>query len=51
MPLRTGTSRKVISANIGSEIRAGKSPKQAMAIAYAKAGRTRRKKRGARSRP
>lgn len=37
MPLQTGSSRDVISANIATEIRAGKDPKQAAAIAYSKA--------------
>jgi hypothetical protein len=38
MPLRTGSSRAAISSNIRREIHAGKSPKQAVAIAYRKAG-------------
>jgi hypothetical protein len=37
MPLQEGSSREVISANIATEIRAGKDPKQAAAIAYSKA--------------
>ncbi len=37
MPLKTGASRKDISSNIATEIRAGRPPKQAEAIAYRKA--------------
>ncbi len=41
MPLKTGKSPKVISSNIATEINAGKPPKQAAAIAYSKAGKSR----------
>lgn len=34
MPLRKGTSNKTRSRNIATEIRHGKSPRQAAAIAY-----------------
>ena len=34
MPLKKGTSKKVIAENIKREIAAGKSPRQAAAIAY-----------------
>ena len=34
MPLKEGHSQKTISKNIGTEINAGKDPKQAAAIAY-----------------
>ena len=38
MPLEKGSSQKVIGANIGREVAAGKDPKQAAAIAYSEAG-------------
>lgn len=38
MPLEKGSSQAAISANIATEIRAGKDPKQAAAIAYSVAG-------------
>lgn len=34
MPLEKGSSKAVISRNISTEVRAGKSPEQAAAIAY-----------------
>lgn len=45
MPLKSGSSRKVISANIRTEVRGGRPVKQAAAIAYSKAGKSRRKKK------
>lgn len=45
MPLKKGKSTKVIRQNIRTEINAGRPVGQAVAIAYRKAGRKRRKKR------
>ncbi len=44
MPLKSGSSRKVISANIRAERKAGKPSKQAIAIALNKAGKGRKSK-------
>ena len=43
MPLKKGRSKKVISQNIATERRAGKPKNQAIAIAFSKAGKTRKK--------
>ena len=43
-PLKKGSSKATISRNIAAEIRAGRKPAQASAIAYRKAGKSRKKK-------
>jgi hypothetical protein len=45
MPLKSGKSRAVISANIRREVERGRPLRQAIAIAYSKAGLSRKKKR------
>ena len=43
MPLKRGSSKKVISDNIAELIRSGKPRDQAVAIAYDKAGKSKKK--------
>lgn len=45
MPLKQGKSKKTVASNIAKLIREGYETKQAIAIAYSKAGKTRRKKK------
>ena len=43
MPLKKGSSKRVISQNIRTEMHAGKPQAQAVAIAMRKAGKSRKK--------
>lgn len=45
MPLKTGKSKKAVSANIKTEMAAGKPQKQAVAIAMSEAGMSKKKKK------
>ena len=44
MPLKSGSSKKIIGKNIGELMHSGKYPKkQAVAIAFSKAGKSKKK--------
>ena len=45
MPLKKGSSKRAVSANIRTEMKAGKPQKQAIAIAMSKAGKSNKGKK------
>ena len=46
MPLSKGKSKKALQKNIATEVKAGKDPKQAVAIAYSVQKKAKSKKKG-----
>jgi hypothetical protein len=51
MPLKSGKSPKTISSNIRTEIKAGRPPRQAVAIAMSKANMAKPRKNAAKKMP
>lgn len=45
MTLKKGKSKKIVGENIATEIRAGRPKKQAIAISYSEAGKSKKKKK------
>ena len=45
MPLKKGKSKKVISSNIAELMRSGRPQRQAIAIAFSEAGKSRKRKK------
>ncbi len=43
MPLKKGSDKKTVASNIRKEVRAGKPPRQAVAIAMSKANKKKKK--------